>query len=60
MKPDIYKLIEHCVETGVTLGLNRAFKHNDQPKVEEVAEKIRQTVMAEICEWFKFDPVDEP
>lgn len=60
MKPDIYKLIEHCVETGVAYGLTRAYKHTDKPTAEQVREKIRQAIMNEICEWFKFDPVDEP
>ena len=60
MKPDIYKLIEHCVETGVAYGLTRAYKHTDKPTAEQVREKIRQAIMNEICEWFKFDPVEEP
>ena len=55
MKPDTYKLIERCVEDGVTSGLHRAFKHSDQQLIEEVAEKIRQAIMHEICEWFEFE-----
>ena len=59
MKPDIYKLIEKCVEDGVAYGIHRAYKHNDTPTPEQIQEKIRDAVMVEICEWFKFDPVDE-
>lgn len=59
MKPDTYKLIERCVEDGVSYGLTRAYKHNDTPTPEQIQEKIRQAVMHEICEWFKFDPVVE-
>ena len=59
MKPDTYKLIEMCVESGVAYGLTRAYKHNDTPTPEQIQEKIRDAVMVEICEWFKFDPVDE-
>ena len=59
MKPDIYKLIEVCVETGVTYGLARAYKHNDTPTPEQIQENIRREVMREICEWFKFDPIKD-
>lgn len=59
MKPDIYKLIEMCVENGVAYGWLRAHKHNEQPTAEQIQEKITQAVMHEICEWFKFDPVVE-
>ena len=56
MKPDTYKLIEKCIEDGVAYGLHRAYKHTDKPTAEQVQEKIRQAIMNEICEWFKFDP----
>ena len=59
MKPDTYRLIEMCVDHGVTYGLHRAYKHNDKPTSEQMKEKITQAVMHEICEWFKFDPVGE-
>lgn len=60
MKPDIYKLIEHCVETGVAYGLTRAYKHTDKPTAEQVREKIRQAIMNEVCEWFKFEDPEGP
>jgi hypothetical protein len=56
MKPDTYKLIEMCVENGVAYGLNRAYKHIDNPTTEQIAEKIRQAIMHEICEFFEFEP----
>ena len=59
MKPDTYKLIEMCVESGVARGIHRAYKHNDKPTAEQIEEKVMQAVMHEICEWFKFDPVDK-
>lgn len=59
MKPDTYKLVEQCVENGVAYGWLRAHKHNDEPTAEQIQEKIRQAVMHEICEWFRFDPVAE-
>lgn len=59
MKPDIYKLIEQCVENGVAYGWLRAHKHTDTPTPEQIQEKIRQAIMSEICEWFQFDPRGE-
>lgn len=56
MKPDTYKLIEMCVQSGVAYGLTRAYKHNDKPTAEQIEEKIRQAIMHEICEWFEFEP----
>ncbi len=59
MKPDTYKLIEMCVESGVARGLHRAYKYNDKPTVEQIEDKVVQAVMFEIGEWFKFDPVGD-
>ena len=56
MKPDIYKLIEKCVEDGVAYGIHRAYKHNDNPTPEQIEDKVVPAVMHEICEWFKFEP----
>lgn len=57
MKPDTYKLVEQCVENGVAYGWFRAHKHNDEPTAEQIQEKITQAVMHEICEWFKFEDI---
>ena len=43
-------------ENGVAYGLNRAYKHIDNPTTEQIAEKIRQAIMREICEFFEFEP----
>ena len=59
MKPNAYRLIEMCVESGIAHGLHRAYKHNDNPTAEQIEEKIMQAVMHEICEWFVFDAVPE-
>ena len=56
MKPDIYKLIEMCVETGTARGLRRAYKHDDAPTKDQIEEQISKAVMLEVCEWFKFEP----
>ena len=56
MKPNTYRLLEMCIESGVAYGLTRAYKHNDKPTAEQIEEKIRQAIMHEICEWFEFEP----
>ena len=56
MKPDTYKLIQHCVESGVAYGLTRAYKHTDAPTAEQIEDKVVQAIMSEICEWFEFEP----
>lgn len=57
MKPDIYKLLEQCVENGVKSGLHRVYKHDDEPSTEAIVDKITQAVMTEVCEWFHFDEI---
>jgi hypothetical protein len=55
MKPDTYKLIQMCVESGVEKGLQRAKKHNDAPTEEQIHYAITKEVMLEIREWFEFE-----
>lgn len=55
MKPKFPPVLEMCIENGLKLGYQRAFKHNDNPSDEEVHEAILQAVMHEIYEWFDFD-----
>jgi hypothetical protein len=55
MKAKTYQLIQECVENGVQLGFNRAHKHTDTPSDEELQNKIIDSVMLEICEWFTFE-----
>jgi hypothetical protein len=55
MKAKTYQLIQECVENGVQLGFNRAHKHTDTPSDEELQNKIIDSVMIEICEWFSFN-----
>jgi hypothetical protein len=55
MKAKTYQLIQECVENGVQLGFNRAHKHTDTPSDDELQNKIIDSVMIEICEWFSFN-----
>lgn len=58
MKPNTYKLLMECVETGIALGWRRAHKHNDTPDEEAIKLAIEDAIQTEICEWFKFNDED--
>ncbi len=55
MKPKIYPVLEMCINAGVNLGYNRAFKHNDHPTENAIKESIHQAITNEIYEWFDFE-----
>ena len=57
MKPKASKLLGQCIEDGVALGLNRAYKHTDAPSREQIQQAIEWAVAHEIHEWFD---VEEP
>lgn len=59
MRANAYKLIERCVEDGVTLGYNRAHKHDDNPSQAHIEDQIIQAIMTEICEWFEFTDTEQ-
>ena len=55
MKPKIYPVLEMCLENGITLGYNRAFKHNDHPSIDVIKESIHNAISDEIYEWFDLE-----
>lgn len=55
MRPNKYRLIQHCVDTGTLLGWRRAHKHTDTPTDEQVHDAIVDAIMLEISEWFDFE-----
>ncbi len=55
MKPNVYKLIERCVEDGINYGYQKAFKHTDEPSPDHIKEAILDAIMLEISEWFDID-----
>jgi hypothetical protein len=55
LKPDAYKLLMQCIETGIELGWRRAHKHNDTPDEDAIKLAIENAIQSEICEWFKFN-----
>lgn len=54
MQPNTLKLLEQCVESGLILGYNRAYKHNDNPTPEHIQEAQFTAILNEIHEWFEF------
>jgi hypothetical protein len=55
MAPDTYKLVQMAVDDGVAIGVRRAFKYTNKPSEDAMIETIRQEVMNQVCEWFKFE-----
>ncbi len=55
MRVKEYPVLVDCVERGVAHGINRAYKHNDNPSHEFIKQQIEDAVMSEICEYFNFE-----
>lgn len=53
-KPDVYKILNECVERGIQGGWNRAHKHTDKPSEELIKQEIERYVMMQMDEYFKF------
>lgn len=57
MKPNVYKIVELCVNSGTTFGVNRAFKHKDtltREDIVHITEHVHREIMNEFCEYFDF------
>ena len=50
-----YSVLVDCVERGVVMGWNRAYKHSDTPTAAYVHEQIADAVLLEISEYFTFN-----
>jgi hypothetical protein len=55
MKPKEYQVLQMCIENGLAFGLNRAYKHTDEPSKDQILDAIEQAVMEEVHQWFEFD-----
>jgi hypothetical protein len=47
-----------CIENGLAFGLNRAYKHTDEPTKDQILDAIEQALMEEIHQWFEFPEID--
>ena len=59
MTPNMHKILEHCVDTGLELGWRRAHKHTDAPSAELIKNSIEQAIWDELYEWVVFDDPQE-
>lgn len=64
MKPNEYKVLTDCVETGVRSGIRRIFKYSqdtliDEEGLERHADVIEQEITNAICEYFSFENIEE-
>lgn len=55
MKPRTLPVLEMCIESGTRHGINRAYKHTDEPSREAIEENVTREILNEIHEWFKFE-----
>lgn len=55
MKPRFSAVLEMCIDNGLRLGYNRAFKYDDTPTEEQIFNKQRGAIFEEIYEWFEFE-----
>lgn len=52
------RLMVDCIERGVALGVNKAYKYTDAPSREEIADSVDREVWAAIDEFFVFGSED--
>ena len=52
VKPDSRKLMERCIEDGISTGIIRAHRHTETPTRPELEQAITRAVLEEIDEWF--------
>jgi hypothetical protein len=55
MKPKEWRVLEMAVSDGALRGVRRAYKHNEEPTEEQIAESVSTCVLGEISEWFDFE-----
>jgi hypothetical protein len=58
MRPKIRVILEQAIEEGVRRGYRLAHKHDDNPLEELIIDRISETVMAQMYEYFTFDEED--
>ena len=55
LKVNTYTVLSECIEIGIDGGMNRAYKHTDNPTEEQIKEELLRYIMLQICEKFEFD-----
>ena len=55
MKARTQVILGDCIERGAARGWQMAHKHIENPTQEAILERIQDSIMAEIYEWFSFE-----
>ena len=58
MKVKTRVILEQAIEEGVNRGWRLAHKHVENPEEHVIIDRINDTVMSEIYEYFTFDEED--
>lgn len=53
MKPKHDVVLETCIESGIEIGLRRAYKHTDNPSHAVLVECIMRAIDEQIDIWFE-------
>jgi len=59
MKPKFLPVMDMCIDSGVRIGLTRAYKHNDNPSEDQIAASISKEIINQFYEWFDFEEFEE-
>jgi hypothetical protein len=59
MKPKSLPILEMCIDSGITLGCNRAEKYGKYDNPEQLKEEIHNCIMHELYEYFTFDQPED-
>lgn len=55
MKPNAMKVLELCIERGVAFGVNRAYKHDDEPSIAEIEKQVTHEIINAVYEFFDIE-----
>lgn len=55
MQANTLRVLEMCISEGITYGLNRAYKHTDNPKRDYIMQCIEDEITTALHEWFIFE-----
>ena len=48
-------VLEDCIDKGIELGWNRAYKHVDNPSPDDIKFHIERSISESVSEYFNFD-----
>ena len=52
MKPRYEVVLEACIESGIEMGVRRAYKHTDNPSQRQIIDCVIRAVNEQIDFWF--------